>query len=73
LIKSVEVVNETVRVQFSNVVDTVRLIGNDGKRLAEEYLKDAIQYQFAPSDTYMRIECVIKDGTRFYMNPFFRY
>lgn len=73
LLQSVEVVNETVRVQFSNVVDTVRLIGNDGKRLAEEYLKDAIQYQFDPSDTYMRIECVIKDGTRFYMNPFFRY
>lgn len=73
LLQSVEVVNETVHVQFSRPIDTIRLVGNNGKALGMELKKDSIHYQFTPSDTYVRIEFVTTDGTRFYMNPFFRY
>lgn len=73
LLLSVKVLNETVHIQFSKAIDTIQLIGNNGKCLGMERMKNAISYQFTPSDTYMRVEFVIEDGSRFYMNPFFRY
>lgn len=73
LLQSVEVSNGSVRIKFSKAVDTIKMIGQHGKLLRVDLMRDALNYQFTPSDTYMRVELVVHDGTRFYMNPFFRY
>ena len=73
LIRSVALHQDTIRVDFSKNVEMIRLIGQNGKLLKQISNANAIEYPILFNDTYVRVELKLTDGTRFYMNPFFRY
>jgi hypothetical protein len=73
ILQSVAVHNDLFEIHFSSVIDTIRLIGQHGKLMDLQTRKTGIGYHFMPSDTYVRVELIQKNGTRLYLNPFFRY
>ena len=73
ILSSVVVHDDLFEIRFSNVIDTVRMIGQYGKLIDQQTSKTAISHRFLPVDTYVRIELIHKNGTRVYLNPFFRY
>ncbi len=73
IVQSVSVEDEGVNVQFSVIADTVKLVGQAGKLIKKQLHAKAISYHFLPTDTYVRLEVIFKEGTKLYMNPFFRY
>lgn len=73
LLKSVQVLDDSIDVRFSTIIDTIKLIGQHGQLKGVHHVKNQVGYHFSPSDTYIRLEMIMKDGTRLYMNPFFRY
>ena len=73
ILKSVALQNNFIDIRFSRFIDTVKIIGQHGKLVDLQNMKNQVKYQFLPSDTYVRIELILNDGTRIFMNPFFRY
>lgn len=73
LLKSVTVHDDVINLRFSTMIDTVKLFGQHGKLLDVQNMTTKVSYRFLPSDTYVRTEMIKNDGTRIFMNPFFRY
>lgn len=73
VLSSVSVHDDLFEIHFSNMMDTIRLIGQHGKLVDLQTSKTGISYHFLPADTYVRVELIQKNGTRLYLNPFFRY
>lgn len=73
ILQSVSVHDELFKMQFSSVIDTIKLIGQHGKQIDLQTRKTGIGYHFLPSDTYVRVELILNNGTKLFLNPFFRY
>lgn len=73
LLKTVTVQGDSISVVFSKEIERISLVGQNGKLLNTFKQVSSVSYTFSPQDTYLRIEALTKDGTRFYLNPFFRY
>ncbi|MFZ9262965.1 MAG: hypothetical protein ACO3AW_07770 [Chitinophagaceae bacterium] len=73
LMQYAEITHDTIHVKFSQAIDTVKIIGQNGTIISQMTQKSEVFYHIKPTDSYIRVEYIIKDGTRFYMNPFFRY
>ena len=73
ILQSVYFIRDSLSLQFSKKMDTVKLIGNHGKLIKSEHAVASFSYKLLSDDSYVRVEYVSYDGTRFYMNPFFRF
>lgn len=73
IVQSVSVHDEVFEMHFSIAIDTIKLIGQLGKQIDLQTSKTGIEYHFLPSDTYVRVELVLHNGTKLFLNPFFRY
>ncbi len=72
-IKSVRLVDDTIRIMVDKMASEIRFIGQDGKivKIASETL--SADYQIQESDSYIRIEIFFPNGNKFYLNPFIRH
>jgi len=72
ILQSFRVVNDTIQVQFTQPLDTIQAIGQDGKLLQETSASDAFVYAIQPEDSYVRLEARTPE-LAYYFNPVFRY
>lgn len=73
VIRTCTISNDTLEMKFSRLCDTLRLIGQDGVIRTASIGTDYIKYALKDSDTYLRAEIGMKDLSRLYLNPLFRY
>ncbi|HBC87634.1 MAG TPA: hypothetical protein DCZ94_11815 [Lentisphaeria bacterium] len=69
----VEVTNGVLEVAVNEEADEIKFIGQDGASRKAAKSTSASSYAIIPEDTYIRTEITFKDGTKFYLNPVFRY
>jgi len=81
-LNSVRMTGDTLCVSVSQKAFKISFIGQDGKIRKNIYLNDQACYAFKPWDTYIRTEITfivnyaypkVGQGTKFYLNPVFRY
>ncbi|MBC8314674.1 MAG: hypothetical protein ISR57_00740 [Bacteroidales bacterium] len=70
--------NDTLFIQTDTVAMKFTFIGQNGKAKKVQYLTDDAWYILQPEDTYIRTNIVFLSqwkhpGTKFYLNPVFRY
>ena len=82
VLESVIMNQDTLFVRVSEKAFRIRFIGQNGAMKKEDYLMKGSWYKFSPDDTYIRTEITFYKnfpdghklpGTRFYLNPVFRY
>jgi hypothetical protein len=59
--------------KFSRICDSLRLIGQGGIIRTTSTGTDIIKYGLNDSDQYIRAEIGMKDLTKLYLNPLFRF
>jgi hypothetical protein len=64
---------DTFRVIVSETADSLRFIGQNGKRLQTVPQTDSASYFISFVDTYVRTEVYFKDGSVMYLNPVTRH
>jgi hypothetical protein len=72
-ILSITLQKDTISVRLSNVVNSIKFIGQDGVEMKKTANSSGGSYFFRKEDTYIRTEIECNDGTIYYLNPFFRY
>ena len=72
-IKSVTLDKDTLTVNLSKAVRTIRFIGQNGVERKTITNVSMGSYIFGKEDTYIRTEVECKDGTIYFFNPVFRY
>ena len=70
--------NDTLFIQTDTVAMKFTFIGQNGKAKKVQYITDDAWYVLQPEDTYIRTNIVFYSqwkhpGTKFYLNPVFRY
>lgn len=60
-------------ITVSTVADSIKVTGQDGRRLAIATACDSLEYTFGPEDCYARFTAYFPDGEVIYSNPFARY
>lgn len=61
-----------LHVQFSDTINAIEIIGQNGKIIYTHYLVNEFYYDFNPNDTYVRIEAHDNDFS-IYLNPIVRF
>jgi hypothetical protein len=72
-ILSLSLIKDTISVKFSNMVKSIKFIGQNGLEMKKTTNSSEGSYFFKKEDTYIRTEIECLDGTIYYLNPFFRY
>ena len=72
-ILSISLVKDSISIKFTNVVKSIKFIGQDGVEMKKITNSSEGSYLFRKEDTYIRTEIECNDGTIYYLNPFFRY
>ena len=72
-LKSLILINDTVIVEASNEIKTLRFIGQNG--IVKDSLSDVKRgiYVFKEDDSYIRVEMSFNDETQIYLNPIVRH
>ncbi len=73
LLLKCEVKNDSLKLSFDKVCDTVKLIGQNGITLERKTAVKDISYKLKPEDTYVRAEINQGDLSNVVLNPLFRY
>jgi hypothetical protein len=64
---------DTLRIRFSRVFSQLSIKSQGGKTVFMKQNDSTAIYVAAEKDTYLRTELTFQDGTRFFLNPVFRY
>jgi len=64
---------DTLRIRFSRVFSQLSIKSQGGKTVFMKQNDSTAIYVAAEEDTYLRTELTFQDGTRFFLNPVFRY
>lgn len=67
------ITNDTLKLKFSRVCDTVKLIGQNGILLKNSENTDEVIYPVKPGDTYIRTEIKQANTSNVYLNPVYKY
>ncbi len=70
---SAKLVADTFNVKVSEIADSLRFIGQNGKRLHAAFQTDSASYFIDTADTYVRAEVYFSDGSVMYLNPVTRH
>jgi len=70
--ENISIEKDTIHIIFNDTIKTIRLKGQGGVVLSEAFNTAALSYPVKPSDTYMRCEAELNNGTRIFMNPIIR-
>jgi len=70
---SAKLVENTFKIKVSEKADSLRFIGQKGKRLQTTLQTDSASYLIGFSDTYVRTEVFFNDGSVMYLNPVTRH
>ena len=73
ILKSVEVINDTLYVEVSEKAREIKFIGQN--RVLRKMVSDTCRaaFRIMPIDTYIRTEIVFPNSTKFFLNPVVRY
>jgi hypothetical protein len=72
VLKSLTMSGDTVNIQLTQAMDTIRVIGAYGELLGETYHTASASYHIASTDPYVRIEA--EDvAYKYFFNPVVRY
>ncbi len=72
-VKSVNLVEDTIRVETDRITTEIRFIGQNGQLKHSVLNQSFASYKFLDDDTYIRIEIFYENGNKFYLNPIVRY
>lgn len=72
-IKGIGLQDSTIYARFSNMADSIKVIGEHHSTLAMSYQSDSVAYTMASTDPYARITAYFPQGEVIYTNPFARY
>lgn len=72
VLQAITVVQDTIRVQLKQPVDTLRFVGAHGKVLHQALHTDQAAYVIRADDPYVRVEAEDADY-RYFFNPIIRY
>lgn len=67
------VFNDTLKIRFDKVCDTVKLIGQNGVVIRRYENTAEVIYPVKPADTYIRTEVKQTNAANVYLNPVFKY
>ncbi len=70
---SAKMIADTLKVTVSQKADSIRFVGQHGKRLFASTDCISGQYRIQDSDTYVRTEVYFDDGSIMYLNPVTRH
>lgn len=73
VIRSCSIDNDTLKMKFSRLCDTIKLYGQNGVIRKTVLNTDSVSYNFKESDTYIRTEINQITKSNIYLNPVFRY
>jgi|WetSurMetagenome_2_1015567.scaffolds.fasta_scaffold04859_9 hypothetical protein len=65
--------NDTISLKLNRKVRSIKFIGQEGSGMKSIQDTSVGIYFFTKNDTYIRTEIECYDGTRYYLNPVFRY
>ncbi len=72
-INNISFKNDTIRIDLDRKVKTIRFIGQNGIEKKSISNSSSAFFLFGKEDTYIRSEIECNDGTKYFLNPFFRY
>ena len=73
VLKSVEVINDTLYIEVSEKAREIKFIGQNGVLRKMVSDTNRATFRIMPIDTYIRTEIVFPNSTEFYLNPVVRY
>lgn len=73
VLKSVEVINDTLFIELSHKARIVTFVGNKGMIKKSSSGAAKAFYPIMPDDPYIRTEIIFEDNTQFFLNPVIRY
>ena len=72
-LKSCEIQNDSLVVEFSKPACQIQFVGQGGKILQQNDETEKVSYSLNDSDTYVRTAAVFSDSAKIYLNPVYRY